>query len=151
MRFSRVNPVKLLASGPGVAGNAFSLSRSATVIDPIALPSNVPSPTFEWFFGPDTNASLPSGVIPTDTLWTTGNTYSSTLLFSPVLNVFHAGMYTCRIGAGRLANSTVVSVDGMHQKASLIIIIINAQSKLVHQGETITISSSYVCTIMIIM
>ena len=116
VRFSRVNPVNLLTSGPGVAGNAFSLLCSATLIHPIPLPSiNVPSPAFEWFFGPDGNASLPSGVIPTDTLWTTGNIYSSTLQFSPVLNTSHAGMYTCRIGAGRLTKSTIVSVDGMHQ------------------------------------
>ena len=105
--------MNLLTSGPGIAGNAFSLSCSATLIDPIPLPSNVPSPTFEWLIGPEGSASLPSGVIPTDTIWLTGNTYSSTLQFSPALTESHAGMYTCQIGADRLANSTVVSVDGM--------------------------------------
>ena len=105
--------VTLFSSGPGVAGTAFSLSCSATLIDPIPLPSDVPSPRFEWLFGTEGNASLPTGVTPMVTLWTTGNTYSSILQFSPVLNESHAGMYTCQLGAGRLTNSTVVSVEGM--------------------------------------
>ena len=108
--------VILLASGPGIAGTAFSLSCSATLTDPIPLPSDVPSPHFEWLFGTKGNASLPTGVTPMATLWTTGNTYSSTLRFSPALNESHTGMYTCRLGAGRLTNSTVVSVDGMPKK-----------------------------------
>lgn len=109
----RFNTVTLHASGLGIAGSAFSLSCSATLIQPIPLPSNVPSPHFEWLFGPDGNPSLPIGVTPMTTLWTTGNTYSSVLQFSPTLNESHAGMYTCRLGAGRLADSAIVSVDGM--------------------------------------
>ena len=73
----------------------------------------MPSPTFEWFYGPNSNASLPSGVNPSATVLMSGNIYSSTLQFSPTLNESHAGMYTCRLGAGRLVNSTIVSVDGM--------------------------------------
>ena len=105
--------VTLLASGSGIAGTAFSLLCSATLIHPIPLPSNVPSPNFEWLYSPEGNASLPTGVTPMATVLMSGNTYSSTLLFSPTLNESHAGMYTCRLGGGRLANSTVVSVDGM--------------------------------------
>lgn len=109
------NPVTLSPSGPGIAGNFFSLMCSARLVDPIPLPSNVPSPSFEWLFGLEGNTSLPSGVTSTGTVTVmeSGYVYSSTLLFSPALNKSHAGMYTCRLGAGQLANSTVVSVDGM--------------------------------------
>ena len=111
---SSPNPVTITTSGPGVAGNAFSLTCSARLISPIPLPSNVPSPTFEWFYGPYYgNASLPSGVTPTATVLMIDYTYTSTLHFSPVLNESHAGIYTCRLGAGQLANSTAVSLDGM--------------------------------------
>ena len=103
--------VTISPSGPVIAGNSFTLTCSAILIDPIVLPSDVPSPTFEWFYGPH-DASLPSGVTPSATDLTRGNVYSSTLFF-PSLNESHAGMYTCRLGAGRLVNSTVVSVDGM--------------------------------------
>ena len=83
---------------------------SAKLIDPIPLPTNVSSPTFEWFFGPNGNASLPSGVIPMETVLKSGYVYSSTLQFTPALSHSHIGMYTCRLGAGRLVNSTVVGM-----------------------------------------
>ena len=114
-----VNPVTLTPSGPVIAGKIFSLTCSATLtlyrdVNVIhTLPTNVPSPTFEWLFGPDGNASLPSGVTPTATVWMIGNIYTSTLQFSPTLNESHAGNYTCRLGAGRLASSVVISVNGM--------------------------------------
>ena len=109
MRFDRFHsPVSLSPSGSGVLGETFSLMCSAKLIDPIRLPANVPSPNFEWFFGPNDNASLPSGVIPMETILKSGYIYSSTLQFSPVLSQSHTGMYTCRLGAGRLVNSTVV-------------------------------------------
>ena len=122
-----VNPVTLTPSGTGIAGKTFSLIYSAAltlyrdvnVIQP--LPTNVPSPTFEWFFGPDGNVSLPSGVTPTATVWMTGNTYTSTLQFFPTLNESHAGNYTCRLGAGRLASSMVVSVNGMQHYYNLLL------------------------------
>ena len=105
--------VTISSSGPGIAGNAFTLTCSATLFEPIPLPPNVPCPTFEWFYGPHGNASLPPSVTPSTTvLMSCNNIYSSTLLFFPTLNESHAGNYTCRLGAGRLVNSTVVSVDG---------------------------------------
>ena len=107
----RMNPVTLLPSGPSIAGNTFSLTCSATLNESTPLLSNIPYPAFNWFFGPDGNASLPSGVTPTATI--SGYTFTSTLQFSPALNESHAGIYTCRLGAGRLASSTYVSVDGM--------------------------------------
>ena len=111
----RVNPVTLRPSGPGIAGNTLSLICSATLnAESLPLLSNVPYPAFEWFFGPDSNDSLPSGVTPTATI--SGYNFTSTLQFSPALNESHEGMYTCRLGAGRLANSTYVSVDGMLTK-----------------------------------
>ena len=106
------NSVTLTPSGPGVVGNNFSLMCSARLISPIPLPANIHSPTLEWFFGPHGNASLPSGVTPMATVWMIGNTYTSTLQFSP-LNLSHAGMYICRIGAGNLMNGRAVSLDGV--------------------------------------
>jgi hypothetical protein len=90
------------------------LRCSATLISPLSLPSNVPSPSFEWFYGLHGNASLPSGLTPTATVLMSGNIYTSTLLFFPSLTESHTGNYTCRLGAGRLVNSTVVSADGMN-------------------------------------
>ena len=107
------DPIILSSSGPSIAGKIFSLRCSATLISPTPLPSNVPSPTFEWFYGLHSNASLPSGVTPTATFKNYCFTYSSTLMFFPTLNESHAGMYTCRLGAGRLASSTQISVEGM--------------------------------------
>ena len=107
------NPVTMTLSppGPSVAGDTVSLTCSVTLVDPVPLPTNVPCPTFEWFFGLNGSDPLPSGV----TSWAnfSGYTFNSTLEFPP-LNESHAGMYTCRIGAGSLANSTIISVDGMH-------------------------------------
>ena len=105
--------VTISSSGPGIAGSSFTLTCSAILASPAHLPSDVPSPTFEWFYGPHGNASLPSGVIPSDTVLMSGNIYFSTLQFLPSLKESHGGMYTCRLGAGRLAKSTMVSVDGM--------------------------------------
>ena len=104
------NPVTVTQSGSGIAGNMFSLTCSTTLTSPIPLPTNVPSPTFEWFFGLDGNASLPSSATFMSNM--NDSTFTSILQFSP-LSQSHAGNYICRIGAGRLANSTVVSVDGM--------------------------------------
>ena len=106
------DPVTISPSGPGIAGNTFSLTCSAKLIDPIPLPPDVSSPNFEWFFGPDGSALLPPGATPMETVLTSGYVYSSTLQFSPVLNEFHAGTYTCRLGAGRLINSILLSIDG---------------------------------------
>ena len=111
----RINPVTISPSGSSTAGETYSLMCSATLFDPIPLPSNVPSPTFQWFFGPNGNASLPSDVTPMATVMSntpTSNTYTSTLQFSP-LSQSHAEMYTCQIGAGILANNTMVTVNGL--------------------------------------
>ena len=69
----------------------------------------MPPPTFEWFFGPNGNAPLPSGLTPTATVLGTDNIYRSTLQFSP-LSQSHTGNYTCRLGAGRLVNSNTFTV-----------------------------------------
>ena len=107
-----------LGSSSGSPGDDFSLTCSATIVDN-HLPSDVPSPTFEWFYGPSGNASLPFGLTPMATVSSNGSTYTSTLQFSP-LSQSHAGMYTCRLGAGRLVNSTNVTVNG-----TSIIFVIN--------------------------
>ena len=94
----------------GTAGETYSLMCSATLNpDSVPFPSDVPLPTFEWFFGPN-NSSLPSGMTSPETTFDNVDTYTSTLQFSP-LSQSHAGMYTCRLGHGRLANHAMVTVN----------------------------------------
>jgi hypothetical protein len=108
----------IISPSPGstaaVAGEAYSLTCSSILIDPVSLPDDVPSPNFQWSFGG--SSSLPSGVTAMPTDMSSSNsaseTYTSTLQFSP-LSQSHAGMYTCRLGAGRLVNSVMVTVNGM--------------------------------------
>ena len=70
----------------------------------IDLPDDV---IFEWFFGPNSNDPLPSGV--TDPVMTSsGNNYTSTIQLSPLLPS-HTGMYTCRLrGKERIAATTTI-------------------------------------------
>ena len=105
------NPVIISSTGTGTAGETYSLTCSATLVNPVPLPSNIATPVFEWFFGPSGNATLPSGATPTVTVSGSGHTYTSSLQFSP-LNVSHTGNYTCRLGAGSLVNSSTVIVNG---------------------------------------
>ena len=84
------DPIILSTSGQSIAGKSFSLKCAATLNSPLSLPSNVPLPFFEWFYGPHSNASLPSSVTPTATLRNCF-VYSSTLLFFPTLTESHAG------------------------------------------------------------
>ena len=58
---------------------------------------------------------IPSGVTPVPTVMSSSSnstidTYTSTLQFTP-LTQSHEGMYTCRIGAGVLTNSAIVTVN----------------------------------------
>ena len=103
--------ISSLGSNAGSPGGDFSLTCSVTFSDN-PVPSHLPSPMFEWLFGPNGNTSLPSGVTPTATLSSNGSTYTSTLQFSS-LNLSHAGTYTCRLGAGKLANSADVTMNGI--------------------------------------
>ena len=91
-------------------GENFNLQCSVD-ITPNPLPENVPTPSFEWFFGSN-NASLPSGVTVSP-MTSSGDTYTSTLQFS-LLQESHGGMYTCRLGGNpRLANNNTIIVSGM--------------------------------------
>ena len=119
-----VEPVTISPSGSTTPGATYTLTCSATLFDPIPLPSNVPSPTFEWFFGPNGNAPLPSGLttVPDMSSNTTSITYISTLQFSTLSQPLHQGMYTCRIGAGILANSADVTVNGMITSCQLLLL-----------------------------
>ena len=116
-------PVILSSTGSGIAGESYLLTCSATLVDPVPLPSNIPTPTFEWFFGPNGNAPLPSGVTPTATTLGSGYTYTGSLQFSP-LTQCHTGMYTCRLGVGILANSTMITVNGIYMITIYCIIIL---------------------------
>ena len=104
-------PVIISSSGSGIAGENYALTCSATLVDPVPLPSNIPTPTFEWFFGPNGNDSLSSCVTSTATTLGSNHTYTSSLQFSPLAQS-HAGMYTCRLGVGILANSAIITVNG---------------------------------------
>ena len=97
----------------GTAGETYSLTCSTSLHpNSIPFPSGVPLPTFEWLFGPN-NSSLPSGVTsPLGTTFNYVDIYPSTLQFSS-LSQSHAGMYTCRLGPGRLANHAMVTVNGI--------------------------------------
>ena len=108
--------VSISSSGSSIIGESYSLICTAILVDPVPLPSDVPPPTFEWFFGLNGSVSLSSGVIPMATVTASSNnsiniTYTSTLQFSPLIQS-HAGMYMCRLGAGSLVNSTIVTVNG---------------------------------------
>ena len=103
------------AYGSSTAGKTYSLICSATLYPnrnpPLPDPS-IPSPTFEWFYGSDGNAPLPSGLTFETTF--NGSTYISELEFSP-LHQSHAGNYTCRLGAGNLVNNTIFTVTGKYR------------------------------------
>ena len=104
--------VTISATGSSTAGETHSLTCSVTIFDS-PLPSNVPTPYFEWFFGPSGTVSLPSGVTHTATVLNSNtSTYTSILQFSP-LSQSHEGMYTCRLGAGRLSSSAMINVNGI--------------------------------------
>ena len=110
--------VTISSSGSNTAGEIYLLICTATLVDPVPLPSDVPSPTFEWFFGLNSSDSLSSGVtvVPMATVTVSSSssisiTYTSTLKFSP-LTQSHERMYTCRLGAGSLVNSVMVTVNG---------------------------------------
>ena len=110
------------------AGETYSLTCSATLHsrNPPLPDPNIPSPTFEWFFGPNGNdPRLPPGFNLTlmKTVFNSG-TYTSTLQFSP-LSQSHSGNYTCRLGVGRLVNSNMFVVAGKYLtigKYNLVII-----------------------------
>ena len=90
----------------------YSLICSATLFQPSRLPSDVPSPNFQWSLTGRT--SLPSGVIARvmRSSNSTSETYTSILQFPP-LSQCHIGNYTCRLGPGRLMNSAMVTVNGI--------------------------------------
>ena len=105
--------VTISPSGSTTAGETYSLMCSATLHsgNPPLPDLNIPSLTFEWLFGPNGNAQLPSGLTTPSTVLS-GGVYTSTLRFSP-LSQSHAGNYTCRLGGGSLMNSAIVAVDGI--------------------------------------
>ena len=109
-------PVTIFSSDSAIAEENYSLTCSATLVDPVPLPSNIPTPNFEWFFGPNGDASLPSDVVLPITV-ESENTFNSTLHVS-ILSQSHSGMYTCRLGAGSLSNSATINVQGMIQCTS---------------------------------
>ena len=90
----------------------FTLKCSARLMSP--LPDDVPTPSFEWFFGSD-NSSLHFGVTVSN-VTNSSNTYTSTLQFS-TLQESYSGLYTCRLGGNeRLAVSSDITVKGTIQK-----------------------------------
>ena len=103
-----ISAIMISLSAPiiGYAGSTITLMCSTVIIsDPPAQ-----DVIFEWFFGSDSNSSLPSGVTASDTT-NINSSYTSTLEFSPLL-LIHAGLYTCQFGGNqKLERNTTVSVD----------------------------------------
>ena len=104
------------ANGTTTAGEAgYSVGCVTTLVEPSPLPADMPTPTFQWFFGPNGSDSLPSGLTPPATI-TDNDTniisYISILDFPQLSQRLHAGMYTCRIGAGRLSSTVTVDING---------------------------------------
>ena len=90
-------------------GKIFGLICSVDIFNNIQE-LGVSPPTFEWFFGPNGNASLPTGVTVSSVM-NNGTSYTNTLLFSP-LNISHDGTYTCRLGGNpRLEANATISVN----------------------------------------
>jgi hypothetical protein len=120
------DPVTISPSTGSTATTAgerdYSLYCSATLFQPSRLPSDVPSPNFQWSFDGSTSLRA-SGVTTMPTVLRSSNstseTYTSTLQFS-LLSLSHAGMYTCRLGPGRLVNSAMVTVNGMIRLAAYL-------------------------------
>ena len=114
-----LDQVSISSSGPATAGDAYSLTCSATLrFDSSPLPATVPiKPIFVWSFGPNGNDLLPSGVTPSETITSDNISFTSTLEFSRLnqsRSLHIIGKYTCRLGAGRLVNSfTIDTVNGM--------------------------------------
>ena len=109
------------STGSATAGQTdYSLTCSSTLFEPSRIPPDAPSPNFQWSF--NGNASLPSGVTAMPTVVSSSNstseTYSSILQFSPLSQPLHRGMYTCRLGPGRLVNSAMIIVDGMIRRTA---------------------------------
>ena len=101
-----IGPVTISPSGSITAtiGEPVTLQCSAD-ITPNSLPESLPSPTFEWFFGP-TNDPLSS-----NTTHSSGNTYTSTLQI-PMVRESDEGVYTCRLrGNQRTAVSIMITVN----------------------------------------
>ena len=96
-------------------GQIFSVVCSVDIFNDIKELAASP-PTFEWFFGPNATASLPSGVAVSSVM-NNGTTYTSTLFFTPP-KVFHTGTYTCRLGGNpRLEAYTKISVKTVDRDA----------------------------------
>ena len=101
---------------PSLSANNFGqiisliLTCSADVLNDIQE-LGVPPPTFEWFFGPNGNASLPSGVAVSTVTLNNGTSYSNTLLFSLPAEASQGGIYTCRLGGNpRLVASITINI-----------------------------------------
>ena len=120
------------SSAPNIEtfGQQFTLECYANVDHNPSL-ENVPTPYFEWFFDSN-NDSLPSGVTVSP-VTKNGNTYTSSIQFSP-LHASHAGVYTCRLGGNeRLAAKTMINVNtGIASYQPHCIICISTSSPLNH-------------------
>ena len=116
VRFDVDHVIFTPSTGSTTAGQTdYSLRCSSTLFDPSSLPSDVPSPNFQWSF--DGSTSLPSGVTAMPTVMSsstsTSETYTSILQFNSPLSQCHVGNYRCRLGPGRLENSVMVTVNGI--------------------------------------
>ena len=116
-RDRKYNPVDISLSGSSTnEGIGYSLTCSTLLVDPLVLPSDVPTPTLQWFSGPNGDGPLPVGLTHPITISNAssnsdGILYSSTLEFPRQSLPLYTGNYTCRLGAGRLANSAIATAN----------------------------------------
>ena len=116
-RDRKYHPVQISLSGSNTnEGIGYSLTCSTLLLTPLVIPSDIPTPTFQWFSGPNGNGPLPAGATPSMTISSTssnpdGILYSSTLEFPRQSQPLHTGKYTCRLGAGRLENSAIATAN----------------------------------------
>ena len=111
-----VGPLNISEPITGIFGETITITCSVKFVPhpPPAVDVN-----FEWFF----DSTLPTDVTKSNKT-RKGNTYSSTLQFSPLLSA-HAGIYTCHfayvIGGNKsLTASTTVSVSTTEMPTTLM-------------------------------
>ena len=113
-----IGPVTITQTFSTYSGD-FTILLCSVNISPDPLPTNVPYPTFKWFYGPN-KAVIPARVTQSATI-KNGSTYSSSLHFS-TLQSSHSGVYSCRLGGNDelLTNIELFAqCDGKHIKISV--------------------------------
>ena len=105
-----IDAIGISPTGPIIKTSQESFSLNCSLhLSSNSLPQGVPAPNLVWFFN-SINSSFSHGVMMSNTMNITGNTYIHSLNFSPMLES-HTGMYTCQIkGNGRQAATIMITI-----------------------------------------